>query len=68
MAGGVVETDPVKLAKYCRSFMQGAKRLYEGDRIKATKGDMWFFELYHHLEDCATALEKSALSSGKGDA
>ncbi len=56
MAGGVVETDPRKLAEHSRLFMIGAKRLFEGERIKAMKGDMWLFELYHHLEDCANAL------------
>lgn len=56
MAGGVVETDPKKLAEHCELFMTGTKRLFEGKRIKAMKGDMWLFELYHHLDDCAKAL------------
>lgn len=56
MAGGIKETDPEKLAQHCESFMNGAKRLYDGERIKAVEGDMWFFELYHHLNDCAEAL------------
>ena len=58
MAGGVKETDPEQLAKYCENFMKGTKRLYDGERIKSCKGDMWFFELYHHLQDCADALRK----------
>lgn len=60
MAGGVTETDPAKLARHCDSFMLGAKRLYDGERVKAMKGDMWLFELYHHLEDCAVALRKAS--------
>ena len=53
MAGGVVETDPEKLAQHCEAFRDGAKKQYnEGD------GDMWFFELYHHMTDCANALRK----------
>ena len=46
MAGGVVETDPVKLAANCENFMRGVKQLYENE---PNKGDMWFFELFHHL-------------------
>ena len=59
MAGGKIETDPKKLAETCEGFMKGAKRLYGGERIKGTKGDMWFFELYHHLNDCAAALREN---------
>lgn len=63
MAGGQVETDPEKLAHHCEMLMKGAKRLYDGERIKAMKGDMWLFELYHHLNDCAAALRiKSAVT------
>lgn len=51
MAGGKVETDPDKLAQSCEQFREGAKKYYE-----ESKGDMWFFELYHHLNDCAAAL------------
>lgn len=58
MAGGIVETDPEKLAQHCDSFKNGAKKLYE-----KPEGDMWFFELYHHLTDCANALR--ALTKGK---
>lgn len=57
MAGGIVETDKAKLAENCRSFMKGTKRFYDGG---PTEGDMWFFELYHHLEDCADALTAPA--------
>lgn len=62
MAGGIVETNPLKLAEYCDDFKKGTKRLYDGDRngMKACKGDMWFFELYHLLDDCAKALRSSA--------
>lgn len=59
MAGGVKVTDPEKLARQCESFMLGTQRLYDGERIKAMKGDMWLFELYHHLNDCAVALRKA---------
>lgn len=55
MAGGVVETDPKKLAKICENFQAGAKKLYENG---PNKGDMWFFELYHHLTDCSAALRR----------
>lgn len=56
MALGIIEieTDPEKLAKNCESLMDGAKKLYDQST------DMWFFELYHHLNDCAAALRKSA--------
>lgn len=53
MAGGVHETDPGKLASRCESLQQGTKKLFEAG---PNQGDMWFFELYHHLEDCAKAL------------
>jgi hypothetical protein len=43
-----------ELAERCERFMGGTKRLYE---IEPNKGDMWFFELYHHLKDCADALK-----------
>ena len=56
MAGGIIETDPEKLAKICESFMKGAHRLYDGERLSGCKGDMWFFELFHHLNDCSHAL------------
>ena len=55
MAGGIVETDPEKIAKTCEALQQGAKKLYESG---PNKGDMWFFELYHHLTDCAVSLRK----------
>jgi len=45
------------LAKRCRSFMKGTKRMYDGERSSHLKGDMWFFELYHHLNDCAIAFD-----------
>jgi hypothetical protein len=54
----VTEINPEQLAKRCESFQQGTKRLFEGERIKAMKGDMWLFELYHHLTDCAAVLRK----------
>lgn len=50
MAGGVKETDPINLARHCESFKTGAKVLFD------ERGDMWFFELFHHLDDCAEAL------------
>ena len=55
MAGGVKETNPEKLAHYCDSMREGAKKLFESG---PNKGDMWFFELYHHLGDCAELLRK----------
>lgn len=55
---GDLELTPADLARRCRLFMEGTKRLYDGERIKAMTGDMWLFELYHHLNDCAEALEK----------
>lgn len=57
MAGGVTETDPEKLAATCEDFMKGAKKLYEEGPVKC---DMWFFELYHHLSDCAAALKTAS--------
>ena len=57
MAGGRVETDPEKLAGLCESFQVGVKKLYESG---PTKGDMWFYELYHLLTDCAASLRKSS--------
>jgi hypothetical protein len=59
MAGGVVETDPEKLAQYCECFMEGTKKQFDGPG--PNDGDMWFFELYHHLHDCANALRRHAL-------
>ena len=56
MPGGLVETDPEKLAKHCESFMVGAKKLYDAQGEHA---DIWLFELYHHLDDCAAALRKT---------
>jgi hypothetical protein len=58
MAGGKVETDPEVLASHCERFMVGARRLYNGERLSEVKGDMWFFELFHHLDDCAAALRQ----------
>ena len=56
MAGGTVETDPIKLAAHCENFKNGAKKLFEDG---PNEGNMWFFELYHHLTDCAAALAQS---------
>lgn len=39
-----------ELARRSWLFMEGARRLYDH------KGDMWFFELWHHLSDCYEAL------------
>lgn len=61
MAGGTVETDPVVLAEHCESFMTGTRRRYDRG-----SGDMWFFELYHHLADCAAALKRQG-KRGKDD-
>lgn len=60
MAGGIVETDPEKLADHCEAFMKGVKAMYDSQGDKA---DMWLFELYHHLTDCAIALR---VASRKG--
>ena len=46
--------DLEKLAARCESFAVGTKRMYE--REGERKGDMWFFELWHHLNDCTKAL------------
>lgn len=54
MAGGNIETDLERLAKTCENFQVGIKKLYDDG-----PGDMWLFELYHHLTDCADALRKS---------
>lgn len=59
MAGRIKETDPETLAARCESFMKGARRLYDGKRLSGCKGDMWFFELFHHLNDCANALREA---------
>jgi hypothetical protein len=53
MAGGVIEKDPEKLARNCETLQAGCKKMYESG---PNKGDMWFYELYHHLTDCAAAL------------
>ena len=53
MAGGVKITDAAELARHCDHFKIAAKSLY-----KSSGGDMWFFELFHHLDDCADALRK----------
>lgn len=53
------ESDSEELAKRCIRFMEGTKRLYDGPM----KGDMWMFELYHHLSDCAAALRKTTSES-----
>lgn len=55
MAGGITETDKAKLARHCDNFAGGAKKLYEAQGDRA---DMWLFELYHHLHDCAAALRR----------
>lgn len=57
MAGGKIETDPAVLAHHCDNFMNGTKRKYEAEG----RGDMWLFELYHHLSDCASALRRVAV-------
>lgn len=57
MAGGIVENDPKILAKHCEMFKLGAKRKYDKGLMV---GDMWLFELYHHMEDCAVALRAYA--------
>lgn len=62
MAGGIVETNPKQLALNCDHFKDGAKKLYESE---PNKGDMWFFELYHHLTDCADALRRMSSMSGR---
>lgn len=62
MAGGVKETDPIKLAAHCENFMKVTKRLYDGKRLRSMKGDMWLYELYYHLQDCADALRVAAKS------
>ncbi len=36
-------------------LMEGVKKYYE-----ESDGDMWFFELYHHLNDFAAALKERA--------
>lgn len=56
MAVGIVETDPEKLATACENFQKGVETLYKAG---PNAGDMWFFELYHHLTDCAKALRKA---------
>jgi hypothetical protein len=61
MAGGKVETDPVRLAQNSEALREGAKKLFDDG---PNKGDMWFFELYHHLSDCAAALRKQAHTRG----
>src|SRR4051812_37808409 len=61
LQGSVVVPAPndlAKLAARCENFKNGTKKLFEGG---PTKGDMWFFELYHHLTDCAAALGKLPL-------
>lgn len=44
------------LAKRCEDFKVGAMTLYD-DKTGPMYGDMWLFELYHHLTDCALALK-----------
>jgi hypothetical protein len=53
MVGGKKVTDPNILAQHCENFMNGAKKQYDEG-----PGDMWLFELYYHLKDCADALRK----------
>jgi hypothetical protein len=55
MAGGIKETDPTKLAEHCERFKVGTMKLFDSG---SREGDMWFFELFHHLNDCAEALRK----------
>lgn len=57
MAGGKTETDPIILARYCDSFKNGTKELFDKGPME---GDMWLFELYHHLTDCAAVLRARA--------
>lgn len=51
------ETDLTKLAERSERFKTGAKKRYDDG---PDKGDMWLFELYHHLTDCAAALHARA--------
>lgn len=51
------ENERELLVKRCESFMTGAKRFYDGEKTIVHPGDMWFFELYHHLNNCAIALK-----------
>ena len=41
------------LARKARLFREGASRLYE-----SSKGDMWYFELYHFLKDVSSELSE----------
>jgi hypothetical protein len=58
MAGGIIERDPVKLAETCERFQDGTKRLFD-KHGGPMYGDMWLFELYHHLADCRAALNNA---------
>lgn len=60
MAGGKVENDPEILAKHCEALAIGTQLRYVADGT----GDMWLFELFHHLNDCATAFRK-VIADGK---
>ena len=52
--GHVERVSADQLIRRCESFMEGTKKLYE-----TSGGDMWFFELFHHLDDCRAALAKA---------
>lgn len=39
------------LSRKTQLFADGAKRIYDGESPQAGSGDMWIFELWHHLND-----------------
>ena len=55
---GTSITDLSELAKHCDLFKKGAKKMYDAQGERA---DMWLFELYHHLDDCAAAFRRKKI-------
>jgi hypothetical protein len=53
-----------KLASRCEALMKGCEKLYKSG---PNEGDMWFFELYHHLREAADQLRSQGLENCDAD-
>ena len=49
-------TEQAELARKCALFAAGTKRIYDDQGARA---DMWYFELWHHLNACSDALRNA---------
>jgi hypothetical protein len=55
--------ETAELARKAALFREGAKRIYEGQGAKA---DMWYFELFHFLDDVEKALSDAQRPTDRG--